>query len=220
MIDGIRIKVCGLTSLVDAEYADKCGADYLALNLHPGSPRYVPPAQAEAMVPRMPDRRKVAVLVEPELDRLRKAFQLGFDAYQIHFRHDLAPAIVEQWSEMVGAENLWLAPKLPPGIDPDPAHLGLADTVLLDTYRKDAFGGTGAVGDWGKFRRLEDAHKDLTWILAGGLSPTTIGPALAASGARFVDVNSGVESAPGVKDLSKLKAFVVAVHRAVTDQRS
>ena len=220
MIDGIRFKVCGLTSLVDAENADKCGADYLAINLHPASPRYVPVAQAASMLPRMPERRKVAVFVEPSGDRLREAVQLGFDAFQIHFRHDLPLETVAQWSEIVGAENLWIAPKLPSGVDPDPKHLLLADTVLLDTYHKDGFGGTGIVGDWDKFRRLEATHRDLTWILAGGLSPSNIGDALRSSGSRFVDVNSGIESAPGVKDLSKLKAFVVALHKAAEGLRA
>ena len=60
MIDGIRIKVCGLTTLVDAEFADKCGVDYLAFNLHPQSPRRITLAQYTAMAPRLPDRKRVA----------------------------------------------------------------------------------------------------------------------------------------------------------------
>ena len=65
MIDGIRFKVCGLTSLVDAEFADRCGADYLGFIFYPKSPRFISLEQFRAMAPRLPDRRKVAVSVEP-----------------------------------------------------------------------------------------------------------------------------------------------------------
>ena len=63
-------------------------------------------------------------------------------------------------------------------------------------------------------RRHQAAHPERVWILAGGLNPDNIGDALRSSGARFVDVNSGVESAPGVKDQEKLKRFVVRLHEA------
>ena len=65
MIDGVRLKVCGLTSLVDAEGADRSGADYLGFILYPKSPRHIALAQYAALAPRLPDRRRVAVTVEP-----------------------------------------------------------------------------------------------------------------------------------------------------------
>ena len=70
MIDGVRLKVCGLTSLVDAEFADGCGADYLGFIFHPESPRGISLTQYRAMAPRLPARRKVAVSVEPTLEVL------------------------------------------------------------------------------------------------------------------------------------------------------
>ena len=63
---------------------------------------------------------------------------------------------------------------------------------------------------------MQAAHPKKTWILAGGLNPENIAEALAQSGAKFVDVNSGVEAAPGVKDHAKLKQFAVNIHRART----
>lgn len=71
-------------------------------------------------------------------------------------------------------------------------------------------------GDWGKFARHRTNHPEKTWILAGGLNPENIGDALRASGTKFVDVNSGIETAPGVKDSEKLKRFVVRLHEAAT----
>src|SRR3954471_8959829 len=86
MIDGIRFKVCGLRSLVDAEFADRCGADYLGFIFHPKSPRYIPIEQYRAMAPRLPDRRKVAVSVEPTVADLSAMREAGFHYFQIHYR--------------------------------------------------------------------------------------------------------------------------------------
>ncbi|MBI5768546.1 MAG: phosphoribosylanthranilate isomerase [Verrucomicrobia bacterium] len=214
MIDGIRIKVCGLTSLVDAEFADRCGADYLGFILYPKSPRFVALETIRAMAKHLPDRKKVAVSVEPTAAELMEMKAAGFDFFQVHFKHDLALEAVAAWSATVGADKLWLAPKLPPAADVPPALLPFAKFFLLDTFHAEKFGGTGLTGDWAKFSRHQQSHADKTWILSGGLNPDNIGEALRASGARWVDVNSGVESAPGVKDHAKLKAFVVALHRS------
>jgi phosphoribosylanthranilate isomerase len=214
MIDGIRIKVCGLTSLVDAEFADRCGADCLGFILYPKSPRFIALETFRAMAKHLPDRRKVAVSVEPTVAEVAEMQTAGFDFFQIHFKPDLPLDRIAAWSAIVGADKLWLAPKLPPAADVPAAMLPQAKFFLLDTFHAEKFGGTGETGDWRKFSRHHEAHADKTWILSGGLNPDNIGEALRASGARWVDVNSGVESAPGVKDHAKLKRFVVALHKA------
>ena len=214
MINGIRIKVCGLTSLVDAEFADRCGVDYLGFVLYPKSPRHVAPTQFRAMAAKLPDRKKVAVMVEPSAAEMAEAIALKFDFFQVHFPHDLPLETVAGWSQAVRPGRLWLAPRLPPGVGLPPVLLPLAKTFLLDTYDPDKAGGSGRTGDWEEFRRCKAANPRMTWILAGGLNADIIGPALAATGARFVDVNSGVEAAPGVKDPEKLKSFIVRLHEA------
>lgn len=216
MIDGIRFKVCGLTSLVDADFADRCGADYLGFIFHPKSPRYISLEQFRAMAPRLPQRRKVAVSVEPTLDALAAMQAAGFDYFQIHYRPETPDTQLTAWSRLVGEKHLWLAPKLPPADDVSSAALAVAKFVLLDTFHEDGFGGSGKTGDWGKFARHQQAHPKNLWILAGGLNADNIGQAIQRSGTRFVDVNSGVESAPGVKDETKLKKFVLAIHQAAT----
>lgn len=214
MIDGIRFKVCGLTSIVDAEFADRCGADCLGFILHPKSPRHIPLLQFAAMRARLPERRKVAVSVEPADDDLRAMKDAGFDFFQIHFRPDVPERQLMSWAKIVDSGRLWLAPKLPPGTEVPPAALAVAKFILLDTFQAEGFGGSGKTGDWELFQRLQAAHPQNVWILAGGLGPDNIGAALRASGARFVDVNSGVESAPGVKDHEKLKRFVIRLHES------
>lgn len=214
MIDGIQMKVCGITSLGDADWAATCGADYLGINLFPGSPRYVNPAKFAALAEGLSGRRRVAVSVEPTVEELRRQDAAGFDRFQIHFRPEAAAAQLPAWAETVGRDRLWLAPKLAPGTPLPASLLEQAQVFMLDGYKSGQFGGTGVFSDWGEFRRLRQAHGGKTWILAGGLSPDNIERALAETDARFVDVNSGVESSPGVKDPEKLKAFVAAMRRA------
>jgi phosphoribosylanthranilate isomerase len=196
MIDGIRFKVCGLTSLVDAEFADRCGADYLGFIFHPKSPRFISLEQFRAMAPRLPDRRKVAVLVEPCDDELEAMRAAGFDFFQIHYGSETTDAQLSAWSRIVGEKHLWLAPKLPPGASVSAAALAVAKFILFDTYQPSGFGGSGKTGDWPGFVRHQAAHPKNIWILAGGLNAENIGAALKQTGARLVDVNSGVESAP------------------------
>ena len=140
--------------------------------------------------------------------------EAGFDYFQIHFRPETPDTQLSDWSRLVGEKHLWLAPKLPPEADVSPAALAVAKFVLLDTFHREGFGGSGKTGEWGKFARHQKTHTQNHWILAGGLNAENIGEALRASGAKFVDVNSGVEAAPGVKDIEKLKRFVVALHQA------
>jgi phosphoribosylanthranilate isomerase len=208
MINGIRFKVCGITSPADAELADRAGADYLGFNLYAKSPRYVTLEQYRAMAPRLPGRRKVAVIVEPTLAEMREIAAMGFDFIQVHFDANVFPSGAAAWAAEAGSQRLWLAPRLPPGTDLPPEVLALASTFLFDTFAADKFGGSGKTADWTKYRRQGEANPDKTWILAGGLNPDNVGVALKATGARTIDVSSGIEARPGVKDPAKLAAFV------------
>jgi len=211
MVDGIQLKVCGLTSAADAAAAAAAGADFLGFITYPKSPRFLPVPQFRALASGLPPRPWVGVAVEPTADALRELRDAGFAKFQVHFRHDLPYATVEAWAAAVGAEHLWLAPKLPPVIDVAPEWKALAGTLLLDSFDAKLFGGTGRIGDWGKFRRHRESAPDKTWILSGGLNAANVGQAIRQTGARFIDVNSGIESAPGIKDPEKLAALVAAL---------
>lgn len=214
MVDGVRIKFCGLRSLVDAEFADKLGADFLGFILFPKSPRHVSLSDFQNMAPNLPEtRQRVAVMVTPTPAEIEAADAAGFDRFQLHFPQDTAPETVCSWSEQVGRDRLWLAPKREPGSPYKESWLEAAQTHLMDTFHKQGFGGSGQTGDWDEFARLRQTHAEHTWILAGGLSPENLSRALTQSGARFVDINSGVETAPGIKDHEKMKQAVLAIHR-------
>lgn len=206
MINGLQLKVCGQTRVEDASVAAELGADYLGFILYPKSPRAVTLARYAELATGLPaGPRRVAVLVEPSGEELAAAASAGFDFFQIHCAHTTPLATVQAWSVQVGAHRLWLAPKLPPGEDVPAEWLPLAATFLMDTFHAEGFGGSGKTGDWAKFARHQLANPQHTWILAGGLNAENIGTAVARSGTHFVDVNSGVEAAPGVKDHAKLR---------------
>lgn len=212
MIGDVRLKVCGITRAEDARAAAELGADSLGVNFYPKSPRYVELgryAELAAALPRGPER--VAVTVEPTVAEVAAMRAAGLDRVQIHARVELPLATVRAWSEAVGPARLWLAPKLPPGAPFPKEWLPLAETFLVDTYHAGGFGGSGRTGDWAGFAARAAAHPAKTWILAGGLSPENITAARAASGAAYFDVNSGVETAPGLKSAEKLRALVAAL---------
>ena len=206
MIGPLRVKVCGLTTAEDAAAAAGVGADFLGFILYPRSPRFLPPERYAALRPQLPALPKVAVMVAPSAAEVAAAQAAGFDFFQVHFPVT-DEAAARRAHAAVGAARLWLAPKLPPEAELAPELLALADTWLLDTYRADSFGGTGHTGDWAKFRRYREAHPAKRWILAGGLSPENVAAAVSATGATTIDVNSGVEFAPGRKDATKLAAL-------------
>ena len=211
MHNGIQVKVCGLTREVDVEAALSHGADAFGFIAYPDSPRAVTLERAQALATALPLEQCVIVDVEPELEKIRAFQSAGFTRFQIHASLQSIESELAGWLESVGRESLWIAPRLPRGAALPEIILHHAAAVLIDTYSEEKAGGTGATGDWTRFSALQNAHPETSFILAGGLSPENIAAALEESEARFLDVNSGVESAPGVKDPARLAAFFSAL---------
>ncbi|WOO42473.1 phosphoribosylanthranilate isomerase [Rubellicoccus peritrichatus] len=211
MVGSTHIKVCGLTKVEDGLLALELGADYLGVIRYDGSARMATEAQARLLSNSFPVGKRVCVDVAPSIKELEHHGDLGFDHFQIHFKLDVPLETIAAWSEIVGKENLWLAPHFPPDQDFPKALLPYADTFVIDTYKKGQVGGTGETGDWTGFANLMASYPDTRFILAGGLSPDNIREAVRQSGARVVDVNSGVEASPGIKDHDKLRGFFAAL---------
>lgn len=210
----LQVKVCGITRAQDAELACRLGADYLGFIFFEKSPRALSIKDFPALSSRCPaDARKVYVNVTPEDDELAWALDAGFSFFQLHFPEDYPLERIASWSRRLTPEKLWLAPKRPPGKALNPALLPLAHTFVLDTWRPGVYGGTGQTGDWDAFSTLQQEHPEKYWILAGGLNAENITSALDVTGARWVDVNSGIETSPGQKDEKKLKAFFAALKK-------
>ncbi len=202
-----EVKVCGIGRAEDAVLAARLGANYLGFIFYAPSPRCVALPAFRDMAGQLPDVFRVAVDVAPDLEKLEEMRGLGFDFFQIHFPLDQDGDDLAAWSELVGRDRLWLAPKVAPEDPFPPSLFAHADTFLMDTYRKEGFGGSGRTGDWGRFRELQSNYPQKKWILAGGLDAGNIGDALNLAQPDRVDVNSGVEASPGRKSPQKLEAF-------------
>ncbi len=201
----VRLKVCGITSLADAQAALACGAQYLGFNFYPPSPRYISPEAARAIIADLPDSVvSVGIFVnEPTpaavLELLRRS---GAQLAQLH--GDETPAYCAQ----VGAERVIKALRAGPDFDPPTALSFPATAILLDAFDKRLYGGTGKVADWTVARQTARLTR---LFLAGGLSPENIAEAVRSVEPFAVDVNSGVESAPGVKDAGRLQLLKQAL---------
>ncbi len=206
------IKVCGLTRPADIAACMEQGVQYLGVNRHAPSPRCVPEGSVRALLNLIPEGRRVYVAVAPHLPDLAMAESQGFDIFQIHFDpNTVSESVVRLWSECVGAKRLWLAPRLS-GASAFPSHLlRHASAFLVDGYSPEAYGGTGKTADWTGVAALKSMHADKTWIVAGGLGPANILDAARASHADILDLNSGIEDAPGLKSADKLRAALAAL---------
>jgi phosphoribosylanthranilate isomerase len=197
-MNGVQLKVCGITLLADARAAIECGAQYLGFNFYRPSPRYIAPLAAREIIEQLPRTIiNVGVFVneaEPA-DVLEILQTSGAQWAQLH--GDEGPDYCAQ----VGAERVVKALRVGPEFQPRDVLRYPAAAVLLDAYDKDLYGGTGKTANWEMARQ---AAKLAKIFLAGGLSPENVAAAVRAVAPFAVDVNSGVENAPGRKDRAKL----------------
>ena len=205
------IKICGLTTPAAIDAAIAARAEYIGLVSFPRSPRHLAPADAAALAARAAGRAKVVGLFVDPADSLIAELVAAakLDVIQLHGEETPARAAAVR-----AAFGLPVWKALPVATKADveraAAYTGAADLVLFDAKApKDAAmpGGLGLVFDW----TLLAAHKaPIAWGLAGGLSPANVAEAVRATNAPLVDVSSGVESAPGVKDEALIAAFCEA----------
>jgi phosphoribosylanthranilate isomerase len=211
---GVEIKFCGLTRPEDAQMAASLGASYVGV-IFAGGPRELTPDRAKAVLADVPKSvRRVGVFARqstPEIQRIVDHVRL--DVVQLH-----GDATIDRIGEIrrfVGAA-IWpvvrVAGVLPAGMD---RLIGASDGVLLDAFSPKGLGGTGLSFNWKAIAGdLQTIRGEKPIILAGGLRPENVGEAIAALSPDVVDVSSGVESAPGIKDHERMRAFRDAVLHA------
>jgi len=199
-----RVKICGLTRADDVDAAIDAGADFLGFNLWRGSSRRLEPSQARALIARIPAGRAIAVAV----------FVHGEGWAMDCTEHTRAA-----WVQVHGAPPAWSPARITrpvvravavAGAPLAAADLPPADYWLLDAAQR-GHGGGGKAFDWENAAALA-GHPRL--FIAGGLTPENVGEVVRRLKPYAVDVASGVESSPGVKDRGKMKAFVDAVREA------
>ena len=208
-----RVKICGLTRQEDAQLALSLGASFLGFIFYPKSLRGIEVDDYKRLSDSLSDSFRVAVDVKPDLEKVKQFDEAGFDFFQVHFSEIHDADYLESISQLVGPDRLWLAPKLAPGTLFPESLFQYADSFLIDTYQKDAFGGTGRTGDWKGFKQLKDDYPEKTWILAGGLGPENINEAISVADPDVLDLSSSVEVTPGIKSAEKLRALFANLPR-------
>ncbi len=207
------IKICGVTTPAALDAAIAARADHVGFNFFPPSPRFLGLAEAAAIGARAVGRvGRVGVFVDADDAAISAAIAAaGLDAVQLHGAE--TPARAAQIGKQFGLP-VWkaLAVASREDVARADAYAGAADLVLFDakTPKNAALtGGMGLSFDWNLVARW---NGPIAWGLAGGLTPDNVAEAARLTGAPMVDTSSGVESAPGVKDVDKIAAFCKAAH--------
>ncbi|MBV0912738.1 phosphoribosylanthranilate isomerase [Anianabacter salinae] len=208
----VRFKICGLTSSADVAASILAGASYVGFVFFPKSPRHLELEDAVPMVNAVPAGiAKVALTVDPTdamLDQMLD--RMGIDILQLHGSE--SPDRVAEVSARFGLPVMKAVGVADEGDLPAlDAYARVADQLLVDAKpARDAIlpGGNGVAFDW---RLIAGRRWPVPWMLAGGLTPENAAEAVRLTGARQLDVSSGVEAAPGIKDAAKIAAFGAAV---------
>lgn len=212
---GVRVKICGLRRPEDVAAATAAGAAYVGFVFFPPSPRSVAPDQARALaLATAPGVAKVGLTVDATDAALEALLaEVPLDILQLHGRE--SPERVAELRARFGlpvmkAVGVASAVDLP-ALD---LYGRVADMLLVDAKPPPGAvlpGGNGLAFDW---RLIAGRRWPVPWMLAGGLTPANVAAAVALTGARQVDVSSGVEAAPGVKDPARIGAFLEAASEA------
>lgn len=208
----VAIKFCGLTRAEDAAMAVELGATYIGA-VFAGGPRVVTAEQARSLFDGTQSVSRVGVFGHQAPDEIaRTAARASLDVVQLHA--DPAPDFVAEIKRLTGLET-WAAVRVGKALDETglSALTSSADAILFDSRVDGVLGGSGRAFDWSMITDLLAALRraNARIVLAGGLNPARVSTAIAAIRPDVVDVSSGVESAPGVKDHQLMREFVQAV---------
>ncbi len=199
----MRVKFCGITNLADAHEAARLGAWAIGLNHHPASPRYCEPQAAVEIAAGLRRRLElVGVFVDPTLDELAAAAEdESLTMVQLH--GDEGPAFCREAARRTGCKVI-KALRVQSPADIRSAEVFRTDFHLLDAHRPGLAGGTGESFDW---ELLSGRRSEVPLILAGGLTPANVSDGIAVARPFAVDVASGVEAGPGIKDHALMAEF-------------
>lgn len=195
-----KIKICGIINLKDAKDAVKLGADYIGFNFYRKSPRYITPKKAKFIIKHIPKKvKKVGVFVNEKPSKEKEiAKELHLDMIQLHGNECSSHIsfLKKKHEKTIKAIRVKDKSSL------NSSAAKKADYILLDTPQKGMYGGTGKTFNWS----LAKTKKRV--FLAGGLNPKNVKTAIKLIKPFAVDVCSGIEKKPGIKDYKKMKLFI------------
>jgi phosphoribosylanthranilate isomerase len=212
---GVLVKICGIKTADAADAAAQAGADFVGLNFHPTSPRYVNAEAARSLAERLRGRVRLVALLADATDQ---AIGAAVEASRPDFIQLHGAETPERVAAIRAQFGLPVIKVIPIAEAADfatvPAHEKTADMMLFDAKPPrgaDRTGGHGAAFDW---QLLRGRSFTRPWMLAGGLNAENVARAIRSGEAPGVDVSSGVETAPGVKSAELIRAFVAAARNA------
>ena len=205
----VQIKICGITKVEDAKACTELGADMIGLNFYPQSSRYIQPQRARQIVEGIPSSiHAVGVFVDPAASEVRAIAKItGIECVQLH--GDVPP---DTCRELAREFRVIRAFSTDSRFKPEDVRPFPECDVLLDAYHAGLRGGTGLTCDWPAAGATLPFARFL--ILSGGLNAQNVGQAIATVAPHAVDVCSGVESAPGMKDYRAIENFIAAARVA------
>lgn len=199
----MRVKICGITKPDQGKAIAQLGATALGFICVPSSPRYITPEKIREIVNTLPiNIDKIGVFVNTTIENICKTFTTsGLTAVQLH--GDESPDFCQLLRESLPNKEIIKALRIKTIDDLERADIysNCVDTLLLDAYHPNQFGGTGKTIDW---ENLQQFKPKSPWFLAGGLTPDNIKEALSKIHPDGIDLSSGVEYAPGDKNLVKV----------------
>ncbi len=203
----MRVKICGITRKEDALLASEFGADAIGIVNVKESKRFTDLEKAREIFRSVPPFvSRVVVAAPANLAEVEKIEETGADHIQLHGEE--SPEFVREIKE---SSNLNIIKQIPvtgeESIDLARSYSDIVNAILLDTKVKGTMGGTGTTHDWSVSRKIVESI-DKPVILAGGLNPDNVAEAIKEVKPYAVDVASGVESSPGIKDPEKIKNFI------------
>lgn len=206
-----KTKICGLSTADDVTAAAAAGADYIGLVFFDRSPRAVTPDQARALGQATPPGIvKVALVVDADDALIDAIAALPIDMIQFHGKEP--PERLQEVRDRTGLATMKaIGVREAADLDQVARYASVADQVLIDAKAPTGGtrpGGNGLAFDW---ELVAGRDWSVPWMLAGGLTPENVAEAVRLTGAPQVDVSTGVESAPGIKDPDRMRAFLAAV---------
>jgi phosphoribosylanthranilate isomerase len=211
----VRVKFCGITNLHDGRQAARLGAWAIGLNHHPESPRFCEPQVAAEIGAALKRQLEVVgVFVNPTLGQLAAAAE-DESLTMIQLHGDEGPAFCQEAARRTGCKVI-KALRVRSGADIRVAEAYRTDFHLLDAHRPGTSGGTGESFDG---ELLAGRRSDVPLILAGGPTPENVADGVAAARPFAVDVATGVEAEPGVKDHALMAKFVESAQKGSVDPR-
>lgn len=205
------LKICGITLESDAHRLVEMGVDAMGFNFWPKSKRFLNPQHALWLAALRGKTLRVGVFVNAQPDDALRLYDDGLlDAIQLH--GDESP----QQAEPYRKAGVPFFKAIGVSTHADLAHAADygARAILLDAHAPGVYGGTGAVFDWGTAREFRTAHPQLPMLLAGGITPQNAAQAIAACQPAALDVASGAEVSPGIKDFAKVALLLQATRAA------